>query len=312
LDVGWLPTSLWGPFGVAAAIGKLLAFDKETMLNAFGLAYSQIHGNREALIEGRLAKRMQPAFSSVAGLNAAFLASCGISAGNRLIDGPYGISHLYTKGQADTEALSGALGTRWECTNISIKPYPCCRCTHPVIDAALFLKDRYRITGTDIKEADIYLPPTAMGQIGRPFTLSGNPTVAAQFSAAYTASLVFMSGRPGLKDFKKEAVVSAKETASLAQSIRVHEFAKDGSGLVPVELTVKTKAGQTYKTRVEKIKGAPDNPLTEEEQFIKFSDNIKNGFPKISGSRVKKLYATIRDTVSADNISRLTADISID
>lgn len=64
LHTGWLPTTLWGPFGAAVACGRIMHLDEDQMMNAAGLAYSQIHGNRQALVDGSLAKRIQPAFSA--------------------------------------------------------------------------------------------------------------------------------------------------------------------------------------------------------------------------------------------------------
>ena len=46
LHVGWLPTTLWGPFACAAACGRLLELDEEKMHHAFGLACSQMQANR--------------------------------------------------------------------------------------------------------------------------------------------------------------------------------------------------------------------------------------------------------------------------
>ncbi|MCF8039286.1 MAG: MmgE/PrpD family protein, partial [Desulfohalobiaceae bacterium] len=39
LHVGWLPTTLWGPFACAAACGRLLGLTVDKMHHAFGLAY---------------------------------------------------------------------------------------------------------------------------------------------------------------------------------------------------------------------------------------------------------------------------------
>jgi 2-methylcitrate dehydratase PrpD len=95
LHTGWLPTTLWGPFGCAAACGRILDLDTGKMLNAFGLAYSQIHGNRQALVDGKLAKRVQPGFSAAAGVRSALYAALGITGAQNIIDGSFGIPVLY-------------------------------------------------------------------------------------------------------------------------------------------------------------------------------------------------------------------------
>ena len=43
-------------------------------------------------------------------------------------------------GAVDTQMLRDGLGRRFEFTQLSFKPYPCCRLTHTAIDAALALR----------------------------------------------------------------------------------------------------------------------------------------------------------------------------
>ena len=216
LHVGWLPTTLWGPFACAAACGRLLKLDVDKMHNAFGLAYSQIHANRQGLVDGVLSKRIQPAFSASAGIQAAFFAAHDITGARNIIDGAFGLKALYTAGQIDAGYLSDGIGTFFETLNVSIKPYPCCRCTHPVIDAALSLKKEHDIQWQEVLEGTIALPPQSMGQIGSPFVVRDNPTVDAQFSAQYTAALALIHGWPRLEDFTPENVLSKEDVTSLA------------------------------------------------------------------------------------------------
>lgn len=305
LHTGWLPTTLWGPFASAAACGRLLRLDEMQMHNAFGLAYSQVHGNRQALVDGALAKRLQPAFSAMAGVQASFLAACGITAGQNIINGDFGISELYTSGNINPEYLTNNIGVRYETMNVSIKPYPCCRCTHPVIDAAINLKKQNKINWDEISEGTIYIPPTSMGQIGNEFAIRDNPTVDAQFSAQYTAALVFFKGRPELSDFNGSNVASLKEIAELASRFRVIEFEKNRSGIVPVELYVKTKAGKTLETRIEFPKGSSKNPLTEEEMEFKFYDCISHSVKNYTEEQQESILFKLNDVLKADSIMEI-------
>lgn len=211
LHAGWLPTTLWGSFGAAAACGRLLGLNTEQMANAFGFAYSVIHGNRQALDEGKLAKRIQPGFSARAGLEAAYYAKSGLSAAENIIEGNFSIPKLFTNNHIQSDYLEAELATFSELENISIKPYPSCRCTHPVIDAALEIKEKRSISTADIAKGSIYLPPCSRAQIGRPFEIRQSPTVDAQFSAAYTASLALNKGTPRLVDFEPNNIRSRED-----------------------------------------------------------------------------------------------------
>ncbi len=298
LHVGWLPTTLWGPFACAAACGRLLGLSAEKMLHAFGLAYSQMHANRQGLADGVLSKRIQPGFSASAGVNAAFFAANNLTGARNIVNGIFGIKALYSSGQVRSEHLTENLGVLFETSNASIKPYPCCRCTHPVIDAASIIKDSAVFDWREIESGTIYLVPQAMGQIGNPFRVRNNPTVDAQFSAQYTAALTFIKGHPRLEDFTAEQVSSQKNVIDLAAKLNVVEFEKHESGLVPVQMEVRLKNGKQLQARVAEPKGSRLNPLSPLELQAKFNnclDNAAKEYPKEVRSQIQDAHDHIAE-----------------
>ncbi len=303
LHTGWLPTTLWGPFGCVAACGRLLGFDADTMANAFGLAYSAIHGNRQALVEGRLAKRMQPGISAQAGVQAACLAARGLTGATSIIDGDFGIPALYTSGKCDRKWLTEDLGTLFETSNVSIKPYPSCRCTHAVIDAAMSLQKEHAFSGQDVDEGTIYLPPQAMGQVGHPFEIRDNPTVDAQFCAPYTAALTLINGKVGLDDFRPEAIRDRDDVVALAAKFSCVEFEKDASGLVPIVFSITLKDGRRVETRVESPKGSPSHALTEQEMATKFNDCLDHAVRTYSEGERAEMLSRLRGVLTSDPLN---------
>jgi 2-methylcitrate dehydratase PrpD len=303
LHAGWLPTTLWGPFGAAAACGRLLSLDTKQMHHAFGLAYSQIHGNRQALLDGALAKRMQPGFSASAGLQSAFLAASGITAAANIISGNFGIPILYTGGNVDAEYINTGLGQFEETMNISIKPYPSCRCTHAVADAVLEIQKHHALSWKDIESGVIYLPPTSMAQIGQPFSVRNNPTVDAQFSAQYVAALTFIHGKPRISDFETQKIVSRQEVIQLARRFMPVEFEKETVEIGLAELEISLKNGQVIHTRIDNVKGSPANPLLPEEQESKFLDCLDSSGRKYSLVEKKHLLSIARAITDFDDIA---------
>lgn len=306
LHVGWLPTTLWGPFACAAACGRLLGLSIEEMRDAFGLAYAQIHGNRQALNDGALAKRMQPGFSASAGVQAAFHAKAGLTAGRGIVDGPFGIPALYTNGRIDRGPLADGIGERYETMEVSIKPYPSCRCTHAVIDAALALKAEHGIGSEDIAEARIFLPPPSMGQIGQPFRVRDNPVVDAQFSAQYTAALAFREGHPKLDHFRVDFVRGSVELAGLAGRFETIEFEPDVSSLVPVEMHLKLTDGRSVNTRVEQALGSPANPMSAKQLTAKFNDCLDNATRDYSEGGRRKIIERVDRLAELADVTELT------
>ena len=305
LHVGWLPTTLWGPFACAAACGRLLLLDVDTPPNAFGLAYSQIHANRQGLVDGVLSNRIQPGFSASAGIQAAFFAAHDITGARNIVDGAFGLKALYTGGKIDAGYLSDGIGTFFETLNVSIKPYPCCRCTHPVIDAALSLKKEYGIDWQEIQEGAIALPPQSMGQIGNPFVVRDNPTVDAQFSAQYTTALALISGWPRLEDFTKENVLSREDIVALASRFRVYQFEKDQAGLVPIEMRIRLKDGRNVHTRISEPKGSLKNPLDRKQRLFKFNNCLDNAAKTYTPEDRDRIITGIDNILELDDMNEL-------
>ena len=306
LHVGWLPTTLWGPLGSAAACGRLMRLDENKMYHAFGIAYAQIHANRQALVDGALTKRIQPGFSASAGVQSAFFAANNITGAKNIIDGDFGLSALYTSGKVDSSSLTKNLGEFFETSNVSIKPYPCCRCTHPVIDSIIALQKKYNIRWQEVKEGTIYIPPTSMGQIGNIFQVRKNPTVDAQFSAQYTAALTLIKGDgPKIQDFEMINITSRKEIIELASRFKVIEFEKRITGLTPVEVHINLKNGKTTRIRTEDIKGSSTNPLTYEDLIFKFNDCLDNSIKKYSNKNRENIIKTINNIMAIEDMSEL-------
>lgn len=302
LHIGRLPTTLWGPFACAAACGRLLGLDQAQMTHAFGLAYSQIHGNRQGLIDGALSKRIQPGFSASAGVQAAFLAAGGITGASNIIDGDFGLRALYADGQIDPSYLTDGLGTDFETANVSIKPYPCCRCSHPVIDAALALKAQHDIRWAEIESGTIYLPPQSFGQIGNSFTIRDNPTVDAQFSAQYTAALALTNCWPVMDDFTKGRILERTSISDLAARFTVVEFEKDKASVVPVQMDLVLKDGAQHQTRIEVPKGSPANPLTQKELEFKFRNCLAQSIVSYSDDECDCILFSLSDVLKAEDI----------
>ena len=64
---GWLPTTVFGAVSASMAAARVLGLGEDGIANAAGFGYAQSHGNRQALLDGSVAKRLQPAFSARAG-----------------------------------------------------------------------------------------------------------------------------------------------------------------------------------------------------------------------------------------------------
>ena len=268
---GWIHSSTLGYFGSTAAACKLAGCSEEQITNAMGIVYSQVAGNSQCLIEGALTKRMQPAFGARAGVFSTRLAERGVTGPSRPLEGKYGFFNLYQQGNYSRERLLSNLGTHFEGINLSMKPYPCCRCTHAPIDTILDIIREEPIQEENVDAITVYVPPVVMDFVGKPFEIGPSPQVSAQFSIPYTVATCIIKKDIFIEDFADETVVNSPVT-ELARRIRVVEVpdVENPKAFVPIMMEINLKDGQTITREAHNIKGSPDNPMTTEEVVNKF------------------------------------------
>ena len=119
---GWHGPGIIGPFGAAAAVGRLLGFDDDTMARAFGLAGSQSAGTFAAW--GTPTVKFHQCRGALSGLMAALLAQQKFVATREFLTAPDGgLYNTYSNG-GKPEAAIDDLGKRWELENIALRLWP--------------------------------------------------------------------------------------------------------------------------------------------------------------------------------------------
>ncbi|MGE3927538.1 MAG: MmgE/PrpD family protein [Lautropia sp.] len=310
-ETGWQFTATAGGLAAVSACGKLLGLDQSALVNAFGIAYSQASGNGQAVDDGAMSKRLQVGFCSKAAVVASHYARRGLTGARAVLEGRAGFFRVYEQGMYDRDELLRELGTRFEGVGTGFKPYPCCRYTHPAIDAAIGLREDHTINADDIEVVDVTASMAALTLVGRPYKAAGNSEVDGQFSIPYTVATALLNGEVGIADFTRESVNLPARTA-LAGRVRVtHGQDFDvGKGLVPLVLDIRTHSGGRWTRRIDAIKGSPENPLTEDEQARKFLKCLEHGVLPIDEARAQRvieMVARLEDVPDAGVIARLLA-----
>jgi len=306
---GWLPTSIYGVIGAAAGAAKIMGLAPAAIADAAGLGYAQAHGNRQALLDATLAKRLQPAFSAQSGVQAAAFAQIGVTGPSRIAEGADGIFELFGGGKGDPTALTRDLGDQWEMKKISIKPYPCCRSNHGVISASEEVKTKLGdFSQEDIKSTDIWVTFYSYSMVGEPFEIRQNPQVDAQFSAQWTCAHTLLYGPPGIQAFEPKRVVSSNATQRLARHINVHTWEGDDEvldGNTPFRLSrvaVHLKDGRCADITHENVKGSPEWPLTAEERRAKFMECARYAALSLDPTRLEEAFSSLESIDNQNNI----------
>jgi len=302
LPQSWHHTPVCGYFGSALSSAKILGLDETKTVNALGIAYSQVAGTLQPLVDTALVKRIHPGFAARGGVFAAMLARQGITGSKRIFGGEYGFFKKYQG--ANPDILCKGLGKTFEVDNLSSKPYPCCMCTHGGITAALDLVKEHDIRPKDIKEVEVITSRYSHGLIGSPFEIRDNPQVDAQFSGAYTVAAAIIRRKFGIAEIQEDSVRDP-EILSLAKRVKCSADDNIKTSLAPVTVRFDLGDGSSVSKRVDVLKGNPANPTTEEEDMQKFNECVEFGLKRMSDEKRDTLVHLILNLESVSDVEEI-------
>jgi len=257
---GWYLTAVYGGPAAAIAAALTMGLNRDEIANAIGLALSTAFGTQQAMAERSLAKRMQVAAACSAGVRAARLAAAGYEGMRYGFEGPQGVYAVLESG--DPGALLRDLGSRFECLSVCQKAYPCCACSHAVLDGLLTLVQDADLRPDDVTEVVATISPYMGRLVGQPFSHNADPEVMAQFSLQYAASCVLLWRRFGLAEQDSLCVLDPR-VATLASRVRIVVDPANTGGVVPAEVSVTLADGRQLKRRVTQLRGMPEQPFAD-------------------------------------------------
>ena len=259
----WHNTATCGPFGSAMATAALLGLDDPQAVHALGNAGTQAAGLWQFLDTGAMSKHMHAGRAAEAGVVAADLAKLGFTGPPAILEGDKGF-FAGACPDADPLAVLGNAEAAWQVHDTSIKPWPSCRHTHPVIDAALELHGD--IGGEDVAEIQVQTYSAALDVCDRSRPES---EYEAKFSLQHCAGIALTDGEVGFSSFDSGA---RKRVAALAArtSVAVGEpFATDYPGAWGARLAVITAGGRRLEAGRTHCKGDPELALSSAEMMVK-------------------------------------------
>ena len=155
---GWHGPGTLGPFGAAAAVGRLLGLDAETMAKALGLAGSQSAGTFAAWATPTV--KFHQCRGALSGLMAALLAEQKFLATKEFLtakDG--GFYNTYANG-GKPEVVTADLGQRWELEQISLRLWPSASSTQTMNTALFDLVEKHAPEFDKIKKVRVSFSQT--------------------------------------------------------------------------------------------------------------------------------------------------------
>jgi 2-methylcitrate dehydratase PrpD len=310
VESGFMYTPLFGHFAATVAAGRVLGLSVTEMVNALGIVYSQVAGNHQVTRDGALTKRMQPGFAAQAALLSVQLAQRGVRGTQATFEGIDGFTRVYLRDSCDPAVLRHALGEKYEFTQLSYKPYPCCRFNHTAIDAALSLKKSCDVRADYIREIRVGLTRQAYEAVCTPIDARRIPktVVHAQFSIPYTVAASLLDGRVGLSHFSDEAI-RRDDILSLAQ--RVEPFVDEeierawSRNISPAAVRIELVDGRSFECRVDFPLGHPQRPMSATDFDAKAADCFMASAVPFHGEASSRLRVLVDSLETLDDAREL-------
>jgi len=287
----------------------VLGLNEEQTINALGIAYGQAAGNLQSIVECVLTKSMDVGGAARGGVFSALAAQRGITGAHNALEGEMGLFKVYHRGNYDPRPLTDELGKRFEVTNLSFKPYPCCRLNHPFIDLALAISQEHKIRPENVEEVIVYIDQEPHLEC-HPIEVKRNPksVMDAQFSIPFCVAVALNKGAVLLDDFTESAIRDPAVIA-LAQKVvpKLYPSPFRPKETPPAMVKIKTRNG-TYSKRIEYPYGHPKNPISVEALVRKFHDcasHAKNILPEENVSQAIDLVNRLEELNDVTLVIRL-------
>ena len=295
--MGFHSTAIFGTMGAAAAAAKLAGLGVEQTRMALGLAAS--HTSGIGINRGTMTKPYHAGNAARSGVMAALLVREGFTAGTNLIEGTKGFSDAFAGAtEWDESKITNNLGNSYFISSpgVTVKKYPTCYFTHRCIDAMLQLSGTYQISADDVAEVDCQI-----GTLASNLLTYNDPVtyLEGKFSLPFCVAIALLEQKVGLAQVTNEKVNDPR-TKQLMKRVRGCPTDEPMSSADVVK--VRLKNSQEYSLSIEKPRGDPDLPLTDEMLIAKFRDCVAILLPEDEVEQVLELMLNLEQLQQASQL----------
>lgn len=307
LAYGWYMPPILGAFGATAAVCKLWHLKAEQIVDAFSLALCQATCSAElAHSKHSLIRSIRDAFSAQAGVRSAAMAQRGITGFEHPFEGRAGLYSAYARGEFDPSKLTYELGRTFEGRDVSFKPYPSCRGTHPYVDAALEMRQAHALRPETINAIKVIVSPINR-MLCEPLDVRRKPNSAidAKFSIPFVIATALVHGSVTLNHFAPRALAD-QAVLDLAQKVTYqvnNELTRRQAA--QGELHVHTGTG-TISCAVDVAYGHPTKPMSDSALISKFRNCASYAATAVSPKDLDRIVERVLELDKLSDISKLT------
>jgi 2-methylcitrate dehydratase PrpD len=267
----WHNTATCGPFGSAMATAHLLGLSARQTLDALGNAGTQASGFWQFMETGAMSKHLHAGRACESGMLAAELAAQGFTGSPEILEGNKGFFAAMCNDPYPERILEDP-GADWQLRLTSIKPWPSCRHTHPIIDCALEIHQL--LDGNQVNKIDIKTYQAALDVCDYPTPES---EYQAKFSLYHTAAIAVLDGAVGLGSFDANARQRSEDLRRATSVTVADPYASNYPVSWGAAVTVTTESGGSFKVSRKDCRGDPELALDDDEMRSKAMGLLQYG-----------------------------------
>jgi len=286
-----------GVFGAAATSSYILNFknDQNTQLQNLNASIQLSTMTSSGIWQCRKGdgEAKQYALSNAArsGITSAFLAQSNAKTPVDMIEGELGFLRGFSKNIDYKELIK--VSDKHLIDEVSNKPWPACRHTHPVIGVSLDLKkdiDIKKLKIDDISQIEIETYQAAIDFCNKP---SPKNDIEGKFSLQHCCALSLLYENI-LEDYFKDKFLNNDLVKKIRNKIKIisnKEMTHNFPNKYSASLTINFKNGFSLNKLNDHAKGDPENPMTEKEICDKALNLINSNLNKNNKSEllIKKI-----------------------
>ena len=305
--------NLFKVFGGTAAAGKLIGLTEEQLINAMGIAYSQmVGGDSQALHEGAMTSYIQEGFVAKCAVESVILALGESQAQETCYQGPRGFFGAYEP-DPYLDALTLELGTVYKGIDISIKPYASCRSSHEAVDLAISMVNEFKIDPASIKEVVVRVNDVTYRLTCDPVDQKLRPKnqTEAQFSLPFIVATALKR-----KDFfigeLTDEVLNDEEILQLTARVRpvLDRECQTDLMLGKTVMEIATKDGQNFSMKKAVPKGNPGDPMDTEQCLNKLRKCAKYSYYPFTDNHIARITDMLSEIEKLQDVRKLIQQLA--
>jgi 2-methylcitrate dehydratase PrpD len=281
----------------------MLSLGPTELQAAIGLGAEQACGLQAMQTEAEhMNKSFHMGIGSRNGIASAYLAELGYGGVMNVLDSPHSIFDAFVPGEGRPDEVAKALGERFDILDARFKRYASGSPTHTAIASLIGIMEKHDLQASDLSSILVKMPTLEQSLLSGRATLNIN----LEYISAVAAMDRQVSWEQYSEERQRDPVLQELCRVVTTQGDPEMDAIKFAESLArPAEVTVRTRAGQSYTARMIFPPGSPRNPLGAEELVAKFTTWATRTISPEQAGELRTAVENLEDLADVNELGKL-------